>query len=132
MHKLLTTFSYKPLTGRFHIDLNLHAYGRQRLPDTRSNPEPFRRPDYSAPYTVLNMQATYTFEKWELYAGCENVFDFRQWQPIISWQNPFSPYFDTSSVWGPTRGHKLYCGLRFRIKKTVTDPLPDEASTGRR
>lgn len=114
-HKVLGTFSYKPLTERFHLDMNVHWYGRQRLPDTRSNPAAFQRPDYSQPYTLVSAQFTYTVNKFEFYAGCENIFDFRQRQPIISWQDPFSPYFDTSSVWGPTRGREIYGGIRFRL-----------------
>lgn len=114
-HKVLATFSYKPLTENFHFDMNLHWYGKQRLPDTKSNPDAFQRPDFSQPYTIVNAQFTYNFRRFEVYAGCENLFDFRQKQPIISWQNPFSPYFDTSSVWGPTRGREIYMGLRFRL-----------------
>jgi hypothetical protein len=53
----------------------------------------------------------------EIYTGCENIFDFRQLQPIVSWQNPFSPYFDTSSVWGPTRGREFYLGIRFKLNQ---------------
>lgn len=116
-HKFLTTFSYKPLSNKFHFDMNIHWYGEQRLPDTRSNPIEFQRPDFSKPYTIVNAQFTYKFKKFEVYAGCENVFDFRQQQPIISWQDPFSPYFDTSSVWGPTRGREIYVGLRFKLSK---------------
>ena len=48
-------------------------------------------------------------------ASVENIFDFRQKQPIISWQKPFGPYFDTSSVCGPTRGREIYVGIRFRL-----------------
>lgn len=114
-HKLLTTFSYKPLNEQFHFDVNIHRYGKQRLPDTKSNPEEFRRPDFSNPYTVVNAQFTKIFKKVEVYGGCENIMDFRQLQPIISWQNPFSPYFDTSSVWGPTRGREIYFGVRFKL-----------------
>ncbi len=117
MHKVITTFSYKPLTNKFHFDMNAHWYGQQRLPDTKSNPSEFQRPDFSEPYTIVNLQFTYTFKKFEVYAGCENIFDFRQLQPIISWQNPFSPYFDTSSVWGPTRGREIYLGVRFKLNK---------------
>jgi outer membrane receptor for ferrienterochelin and colicins len=116
-HKFLTTFSYKPLSNKFHFDINIHWYGEQRLPDTRSNPIEFQRPDFSKPYTIVNAQFTYNFKKFEVYAGCENVFDFRQQQPIISWQDPFSPYFDTSSVWGPTRGREIYVGLRFKLSR---------------
>lgn len=116
-HKMLTTFSYKPISNQFHIDVNVHWYGQQRLPDTKANPVEFRRPDFSQPYTVVNAQITRNFKQLEVYAGCENIFDFRQLQPIVSWQNPFSPYFDTSSVWGPTRGREVYVGVRIKLKK---------------
>ncbi len=116
-HKFLTSISFKPLTNQFQFDMNLHWYGEQRLPDTRSNPSGLQRPDFSRPYSTLNAQCTYSFGKIEVYAGCENIFDFRQLQPIISWQNPFSPYFDTSSVWGPTRGRETYLGIRFKLEQ---------------
>lgn len=115
-HKLIGSFSYKPLNNSFHLDINAHWYGRQRLPNTSANPVEYQRPDYSKAYGVLNAQFTYNFEKFEIYAGCENIFDFRQKQPIISWQDPFGPHFDTSSVWGPTRGREIYIGARFRLK----------------
>lgn len=114
-HKVLATFSYTPLTAKFHFDMNLHWYGPRRLPDTRSNPIPFQRPDYSDAYTLVNAQFTYTFGKFEVYAGCENIFDFRQERPILSWEDPFGPYFDTSSVWGPVRGREIYGGVRFKM-----------------
>ena len=116
-HKVLNTISYQPLSKKYHFDMNIHWYGQQRLPDTRSNPVPFQRPDFSQSYTLVNAQFTYNFKTIELYGGCENIFDFRQRQPIISWQNPFSPFFDTSSVWGPTRGREMYVGVRFKMEK---------------
>ena len=118
-HKLLSTFSYKPLSRKFHADLNVHVYGKQRLPNTKANPSLFQRPDFSRPFHTVNLQFTYNFKKVEAYIGCENLFDFRQRQPIISWQNPFGPYFDTSSVWGPTRGQEFYIGIRFQMKTTA-------------
>lgn len=116
-HKVMTTFSYKPLTNKFHFDMNIHWYGSERLPYTKLNPEEFRRPGFSKPYTIVNAQFTYNFKKFEVYTGLENIFDFKQKQPIISWQNPFSPYFDTSFTWGPTRGRETYIGVRFKIEK---------------
>lgn len=115
-HKVLTTFSYKPVSNKFHADVNIHWFGEQRLPNTTSNPVQYQRPDYSKPYTTANAQFTYIFKNFEVYAGCENIFNFRQNQPIISWQDPFSPYFDISSVWGPTRGREFYAGLRWKLK----------------
>ena len=49
------------------------------------------------------------------YIRCENILDYRQLKPIVSWQNPFSPYFDTSFNWGPTRGREFYLGFRYKI-----------------
>lgn len=115
--KVLTTLSYRPPKKPFQADLNIHWYGKQQLPNTKSNPTQFQRPDFSEAYTVLNTQFTYSFKRVELYAGVENLFDFRQLQPILSWENPFSPYFDTSSVWGPTRGREIYIGVRLKIKE---------------
>jgi outer membrane receptor for ferrienterochelin and colicin len=114
-HKVVTTLGFKPLSNKFHVDMNIHWYGQQRLPNTRSNPVEFQRPDFSEDYMQVNAQFTYSLKRFELYTGCENIFDFRQERPIIGWQNPFGQFFDTSSVWGPTRGREIYVGLRYRI-----------------
>lgn len=114
-HKVVTTLGYSPRSDRYRMDMNIHWFGQQRLPDTQSNPVEFQRPDYSEEYMLFNAQFTYNLKQFEFYAGVENMFDFRQDRPIIGWQDPFGPYFDTSSVWGPTRGRELYLGVRFSI-----------------
>ncbi len=114
-HKVVATFGYKPLSKKFHMDMNIHWNGEQRLPNTQSNPPELRGPDFSEDYILVNTQFTYNFEKFELYVGCENIFDFRQERPIAGWQDPFGKFFDTSSVWGPTRGRELYVGIRYSI-----------------
>lgn len=114
-HKVLTALSYKPLNNKFHTDVNVHWFGKQRLPDTKLNPVEYQRPDYSENYTTVNAQFTYLFKAFDIYLGCENILNFRQDQPIISWENPFGPQFDTSSVWGPTRGREFYLGVRFNL-----------------
>jgi outer membrane receptor for ferrienterochelin and colicins len=116
-HKFLTTLSYKPTSNKFHIDANIHWYGKQRLPNTKLNPALYVRPDFSETYTTANLQFTYIFKTVEVYTGAENIFNFRQYQPINSWQNPFSNYFDISSVWGPTRGREIYVGVRWKMAK---------------
>ena len=113
--RLLYTASYQPLNRKWHFDVNVHWFGVQQLPDTKSNPIEYQRPSQSQPYTTVNAQFTYNLKKVEIYVGCENIFDFRQQQPIISWQNPYSQYFDVSSVWGPTKGREGYFGIRVKI-----------------
>jgi outer membrane receptor for ferrienterochelin and colicin len=114
-NKVLSTLSYKPISNKWHLDMNIHWYGKQQLPNTKGNPAEFQRPATSKPFTLVNAQFTKSWKKVEIYAGCENIFDFRQKQPIISWQNPFGTYFDTSSVWGSTRGREVYMGIRFKL-----------------
>lgn len=114
-NKVLTTVSYKSVSGSWHIDFNAHWYGSQQLPDTHLNPVEYQRPDQSIPYYIFNGQFTKTWKQFEVYTGCENISGFRQNQPIIGWQDPFGKYFDTSSAWGPTRGREIYFGMRFKI-----------------
>ncbi len=113
-NKVLTSISYKPLNEKWHIDLNAHWYGIQQLPETSNLPDDLKRS--SETYTVINAQYTRNWKSFELYVGVENVLDFRQKRPIISWQDPFSPYFDTSSIWGPSRGIEEYVGVRYKLK----------------
>ena len=112
-HRLLFGFSYIPKSNKWRIDLNSHWYGEQRLPNTSFNPLEFQQPNFSKPYSITNIQVTKKWKKFEIYSGCENILNFRQIRPIVSWQNPFSPYFDTSFNWGPTRGREFYIGIRY-------------------
>lgn len=115
-HHLVATFSYEPLSKGWHLDANVHWTGKQRLANTRNSPEEFQQADFSDPFAVINLQLTKVWSQVEVYAGCENIFDFRQPRPIRSWENPFGPYFDTANVWGPTRGREFYLGVRYRIE----------------
>jgi len=113
-HKGVLALTYQLVPDRMRLDINVHSYGVQRLPQTSSNPPPFRRPDFSDPYSIFNFQWTCKIRRSEWYVGCENLLDFRQKLPILSWENPFGRYFDTSSVWGPTRGREIYLGIRYQ------------------
>ena len=114
-HRLVSAFSYEPKNKQWHADVNVHWMGPQRLPNTQSLPESLRQPDFSRAFSVTNVQFTKVWKKLDVYAGCENLFDFRQIRPIINWQNPFGDYFDTAFAWGPTRGRELYVGVRMRL-----------------
>jgi outer membrane receptor for ferrienterochelin and colicin len=116
LHRGIIAISWRTPSRKWQFDLNQHFYGMQYLPDTKLNPEIFRSPEKSPAYQILNLQVIRFLGKIEIYAGCENVFDFRQRRPITAWQQPFSPWFDTAGVWGPTRGREFYCGIRFRVE----------------
>ena len=52
-----------------------------------------------------------------VYAGVENILNFRQDNPIIDADNPFGNEFDASMVWGSIFGRNIYAGLRWKITK---------------
>ena len=112
-HKFLIALSYLPKNKKWRADVNAHWFGKQELPNTENNPNIFKQAKYSKAYYTVSAQVTKSWKKLEIYTGCENIFNFRQSKPIVSWQNPFSQYFDTSFNWGPTRGIEFYLGLRY-------------------
>lgn len=115
-HRVLGVATFRTPGERWQFDTNWHWYGRQRLPDTRKNPENLRRPDYSEAYTLAGVQVRHVRKRFEFFAGCENVLDFRQIRPIVGWEQPFAPGFDPSFAWGPTRGREFYAGVNFRMR----------------
>lgn len=114
-HRVLLAVSWLPPGKKWRCDVNAHWFGEQRLPDTGKNPVEYRQPGSSKPYSTFNFQVTRSWRKFEFYGGCENLFDYRQLRPMVSWQDPFSPYFDTSFNWGPTRGREAYLGFRWKL-----------------
>ena len=109
-HKFLQTLSYKFYKDQLHWNASMQWYGKQFLPNRSATPT---NENLSDAYATINTQISLFKKRFEWYAGCENIFDFRQERPIVSWEDPFSPYFDTSSVWGPTKGREFYIGMRF-------------------
>ncbi len=87
------------------------------MPSTANNPVNYQRGEKSPAYTILNAQITKYFKIWDIYAGVENLTDFRQDNPVLAADNPFGEHFDASMVWGPVDGRKFYIGIRFAISR---------------
>ncbi len=116
-YKGLVNFSYATNLNKWQFDFTAQFNGDSRIPGTSQNPIEYQLAESSPTYTILNFQVTKYFKKWEIYAGGENLTDFKQENPIIAANDPFGEYFDSSLIWGPLTGIKLYAGLRFRIKR---------------
>lgn len=71
----------------------------------------------SPSYTLLNTQITKYFKRFEIYIGGENLTNYKQQNPILASDDPFGEYFDSSMIWGPISGRKIYAGIRYHIKK---------------
>jgi outer membrane receptor for ferrienterochelin and colicin len=110
-----TALSEKNSQWRFDVTFN--AIGKQRLPDTSSNPAQYQLPEYAAPYQLLNSQITRVFsDRFEVYVGAENMTNVQQKNPILASDDPFGANFDTTIVYAPIFGRAIYTGLRFKIK----------------
>ncbi len=114
--KGLLAVSYLTPYKKWQVDFNIQAIGNQRLPYTDFNPEEYQLDNYSPDYLIINTQITRYLNKFELYIGGENLGNYRQTNPIIASEDPFGKYFDSSIIWGPITGIKIYAGIRFKIE----------------
>lgn len=71
----------------------------------------------SPAYPMLYCQITKKFKGVDVYAGVENITNYKQKNPIIGYDKPFSPNFNASMVWGPLMGTMYYIGLRYTMWK---------------
>lgn len=102
--------------SQWRMDYTLHALGKQRLPNTASNPTEYQLGEYSPSYSLMNAQVTKVFShRFEIYIGGENLTDFIQGMPVLAADNPFGPNFDTTIIYAPTMGRMFYTGFRFKL-----------------
>ncbi|MDN4012517.1 TonB-dependent receptor [Chryseobacterium gambrini] len=98
--------------GFWSFDTTLNAVGKQRLPNTSSNPAEFQLPSYSESYVVLNAQISRNFnKKIRAYLGGENLTSYYQKNAIVDVKNPFGNYFDGGMVYAPIMKANFYVGL---------------------
>ncbi len=115
--KGLLTMSFASNMKRWQADLTAQYVGKSPLPDRSAFPSQYQLPKYSEAHPVIHLQLTRNFRHWNVYAGVENLTGFRQHHPIIASDEPYSPYFDSSVIWGPVMGQKFYAGFRVFFNK---------------
>lgn len=115
-HRAFVNLAYATDNG-WKFDFTTNWQGQKRIPDTSGNPESYQLDDYSPSFFLVNAQVTKTWnEVLDVYVGGENLLNFRQENPILAPDDPFGEFFDSSLIWGPVFGRKLYVGLRYRLK----------------
>ncbi len=98
------------------FDLTINWQGKKRIPDLSTNPVEYQMDSYSPNFFLMNAQISKSWsQKFDLYAGVENILNYKQKNPILASDQPFSPYFDSSLIWGPVTGRNIYFGLRYKI-----------------
>ena len=112
-YKGLLTASYQTPLKKWQFDVTSQFNGGGRMPEA-SKSNPLWNSEFKA-YTVVNAQITKYFRQWSVYIGGENLFDYTQDMPVIDAMNPRGENFDSSMIYGPVHGRKLYVGVRFNI-----------------
>lgn len=113
--KGLLTISYATKYQRWKLDITNQLVGPSRIPATFDGAGINQPPLSTQPYYILHAQLTRKFRTVEVYLGGENLTDFIQDNPVIAADQPFSPWFDASMIWGPLMGRSFYAGLRWKI-----------------
>ncbi len=120
MHRAFVNLSYETRDKHWQFDFTTQYNGSKRLPVTTTNPAEYRLEETSPAYFNLLGQITWLTHVFDgnfhIYAGVENLLNYKQKDPIVSADEPFSPYFDASMVWGPIYGRMFYAGLRLKFK----------------
>ena len=106
---------------RWVFDVTAQLNGPVRLPELNGDMEKaMNNPTLSPVYPMYFAQVSYKMSNLTLYLGCENIANYMQGvdggtAPIVGGDNPFLPGFNSSQVWGPLMGRKVYFGLRLNI-----------------
>ncbi|TGE14637.1 TonB-dependent receptor [Hymenobacter elongatus] len=120
-HRLFANVGYATAFDKWRADLTMQWFGQRPLaytPGSEGHGHGAGAPglNYAPRYALLNGQVTRAFKRLELYAGVENLTNYRQPTPIAGATDPFGPNFDAAMVWGPTYGRLTYAGFRFTIE----------------
>ncbi|NDW09946.1 TonB-dependent receptor domain-containing protein [Dysgonomonas sp. 520] len=116
-YKALATASYETNLRKWQFDLTAQFNGGGRMPTPNVvDGAPLWKEKFKS-YTIMNAQVTKFFRTWSVYAGAENILNFKQKNPVIAASDPYGSNFDATMVYGPTQGTKFYVGLRYNIGK---------------
>ncbi|GHE23686.1 TonB-dependent receptor domain-containing protein [Sphingobacterium griseoflavum] len=117
-HRGFVNMAYNLHSG-WSFDYTFNVVGRKRLPSTLENPPAYRLQAFSKTYATMNAQVSKSLGKDKnltVYLGGENLTNFFQKNPILAFDEPFGPHFDTNLLWGPVAGRLFYAGVRYNIK----------------
>lgn len=111
-YKTLFNIQYATKFRRWVFDATAQLNGPSRIPTQNGD---LADSHYSPRYPVFFAQVSRKIGKFDIYVGCENIADYRQHDPILNADKPFSTGFNSSLIWGPLMGRKFYAGMRFNL-----------------
>lgn len=118
-HRGFVNFAYRTRNKRWEYDLTCSVFGSSRLPLVELAPGELSTQNQSEVWPMIGAQITHVYKKFDFYLGGENLANYRQKDPIIDADQPFSPYFNATRVWAPIFGMNVYFGIRYKIDRKV-------------
>lgn len=114
-YKGLLILNYSTKYERWRMDVTNQLNGPSKVPPVLYQAHQVKD-HYSPAYYILHAQITRKFKHWHIYAGGENLLDFKQKHPVMKFTEGNKEFYDSSLIWGPVTGRMLYAGFRFVIK----------------
>jgi outer membrane receptor for ferrienterochelin and colicin len=109
-YKGVLNLQYGTRMYKWTFDVTAQINGRSRLPN-------FMPDDYSPAYPLFFAQITRKFRGMDTYVGVENILNYKQPHPVLSANDAFGPAFNSSVIWGPLMGRRIYAGIRYTLFK---------------
>jgi outer membrane receptor for ferrienterochelin and colicins len=116
-NRAMANVSWKTLNKKWKLDIISNWIDAARIPNTDSNPVQYQFDKKGKPLTIVHVQVTKLFRKFEMYVGVENILNQTQRKAVLAADDAFGPYFDASMIWGPLNGRIIYGGLRYGLKR---------------
>ncbi|HAW07555.1 MAG TPA: hypothetical protein DCW42_00025 [Bacteroidetes bacterium] len=113
--KFFVNIEYSTPSDNWLFDFTFDYNGGGRIPLTNTLPAEYQMKQTFPGFVQLFGQITRRFNFIEAYIGVENLTNYIQPNPIIASNNPFGEYFNSSYIWGPLIGRKIYAGIRLII-----------------
>lgn len=118
-HRAFLNLSYSMPYEKWTFDFTTKWIGPTRIPahllEAGLNQTVVASESYSQSYFVFNAHIARKFPRFDVYAGCENIGNLMQQNPVIAADTPFGAQFDAALIYAPTDGRTIYAGLRIKI-----------------
>ncbi len=110
--KTLLNLQYALPLRRWVFDVTAQYNGESRIPSLTGD---LNDSTMSPAFPMFFAQVSRKVGGLEIYLGCENIANYRQSNPILGADNPYSEGFNSAFVWGPLMGRKFYAGFRYNL-----------------
>lgn len=112
-NKVVATAGYETKLKKWQFDFTAQCNGKGNMPKPDEE-NPLWKKTYDS-FTLFNAQVARHFRYLDIFVGCENIGNFKQKNPIISAEDPWSDNFDGTMIYGPIEGRKFYATVKYKI-----------------